>query len=127
MKSEKKQTREAASKNKLRFWDKGEFRNYFVRLFGKYDFRNEKQFLVFAKWLLYVLLILIEVLLFWQQWDNWKTNEGAITNSILLGFELLLLLSEGLKFFVFKDDKTEEVCVVYKRHDGDYGLIEAQE
>ena len=31
------------------------------------------------------------------------------------------------EFFVFKDDKTEEVCVVYKRHDGDYGLIEAQE
>lgn len=112
MKSEKKQTREAASKNKLRFWDKGEFRNYFVRLFGKYDFRNEKQFLVFAKWLLYVLLILIEVLLFWQQWDNWKTNEGAITNSILLGFELLLLLSEGLKFFVFKDGQRQTVFFV---------------
>jgi putative sigma-54 modulation protein len=31
------------------------------------------------------------------------------------------------EFFVFKDDKTGEVCVVYKRRDGDYGLIEAQE
>lgn len=30
------------------------------------------------------------------------------------------------EFFVFKDDKTEEVCVVYKRKDGDYGLIETQ-
>lgn len=26
-------------------------------------------------------------------------------------------------FFVFKDAVTEEVCVVYKRKDGDYGLI----
>lgn len=26
-------------------------------------------------------------------------------------------------FFVFKDAETEEVCVVYKRKDGDYGLI----
>lgn len=26
-------------------------------------------------------------------------------------------------FFVFKDAQTEEVCVVYKRKDGDYGLI----
>lgn len=30
------------------------------------------------------------------------------------------------EFFVFKDDKTEDVCVVYKRRDGDYGLIETQ-
>lgn len=30
------------------------------------------------------------------------------------------------EFFVFQDDKTEEVCVVYKRQDGDYGLIETQ-
>ncbi|MGM9684367.1 MAG: ribosome hibernation-promoting factor, HPF/YfiA family [Eubacteriales bacterium] len=27
------------------------------------------------------------------------------------------------EFFVFKDDVTEEVSVVYKRRDGDYGLI----
>ncbi len=31
------------------------------------------------------------------------------------------------EFFVFKDDKTSEVCVVYKRRDGHYGLIETQE
>lgn len=27
------------------------------------------------------------------------------------------------EFFVFEDAETEEVCVVYKRKDGDYGLI----
>jgi putative sigma-54 modulation protein len=27
------------------------------------------------------------------------------------------------EFFVFRDDKTEEICVVYKRHDNTYGLI----
>ena len=30
----------------------------------------------------------------------------------------------GHEFFVFRNDQTEEICVVYKRHDGDYGLIE---
>ena len=30
-------------------------------------------------------------------------------------------------FFVFKNDKTGDVCVVYKRRDGHYGLIETQE
>ena len=28
------------------------------------------------------------------------------------------------EFFVFKDAQTEEICVVYKRHDNTYGLIE---
>ena len=27
------------------------------------------------------------------------------------------------EFFVFRDDQTEEICVVYKRHDNTYGLI----
>ena len=31
------------------------------------------------------------------------------------------------EFFVFKDDKTEEICVVYKRHDNTYGLIESKD
>ena len=29
----------------------------------------------------------------------------------------------GHEFFVFRDDRTEDVCVVYKRHDNTYGLI----
>ena len=28
-------------------------------------------------------------------------------------------------FFVFRDSQTEEICVVYKRNDGDYGLLES--
>ena len=28
-------------------------------------------------------------------------------------------------FFVYRDDKTEDVNVVYKRKDGKYGLIES--
>ncbi len=43
--------------------------------------------------------------------------EEAIMQMNLLGHE----------FFVFKDDKSESVCIVYKRKDGDYGLIETQE
>ena len=43
--------------------------------------------------------------------------EEAIMQMNLLGHE----------FFVFKDDVSEKVCVVYKRHDASYGLIEAEE
>lgn len=31
------------------------------------------------------------------------------------------------EFFVFKDDRNEKMCVVYRRHDKTYGLIEAEE
>ena len=31
------------------------------------------------------------------------------------------------EFFVFKDDQSDEICVVYKRHDNTYGLIEGTE
>ena len=33
----------------------------------------------------------------------------------------------GHEFFVFRDDQNEEICVVYKRRDGDYGLIEDEQ
>lgn len=32
----------------------------------------------------------------------------------------------GHEFFVYQDAETKEICVLYKRNDGDYGLIETQ-
>ena len=32
----------------------------------------------------------------------------------------------GHDFFLFKNDKTDELCVVYKREDGGYGILEAK-
>ena len=43
--------------------------------------------------------------------------EEAIMQMNLLGHE----------FFVFNDADTSETCVVYKRKDGNYGLIEPEE
>ena len=39
----------------------------------------------------------------------------------ILQMELL-----GHQFYMFRDDKTEEPCVVYRRKDGGYGLIVAE-
>ncbi|NLA78554.1 MAG: ribosomal subunit interface protein, partial [Erysipelothrix sp.] len=30
----------------------------------------------------------------------------------------------GHSFFIFTDEETEAIAVVYKRHDGGYGLLE---
>ncbi len=32
----------------------------------------------------------------------------------------------GHNFFLFKNDKTNDLCVVYKREDGGYGILEAK-
>src|SRR5574344_342146 len=42
-------------------------------------------------------------------------EEEAITQMELLGHT----------FFIFKDVEKDKICVVYKRKDGDYGIIEA--
>ena len=39
----------------------------------------------------------------------------------ILQMELL-----GHQFFVYKDDETNEPCVIYKRNDGNYGVITAE-
>lgn len=85
--------------------EKGEdkrIRNYFVRLFGNYDFRDEKQFILFSKVLLYVLLVLVEVLMLWQQMRLWGKPYGAILYIGLLACSGGLALSEGLLLFVFR-------------------------
>lgn len=42
-------------------------------------------------------------------------------NDAILSMELL-----GHSFFIYTDDETEEVAVVYKRKDGNYGLLEVE-
>lgn len=101
---------ERPEKNKRRLFEKGEenrIRNYFVRLFGKYDFRNETQFTVFAKLLLYILLILVEVLMLWQQMDMWRQENGQILFIALLSCTGGLTVFEGLRLFVFRHGKKD--------------------
>lgn len=87
-------------------------RSYFVRLFGKYDFRNEQQFLSFGKWLLFVLLTLMELLLIWQHVVDFETNGGWKALIPLVAMEGLLTTSEALNLFVVKDSRKRIVFYV---------------
>lgn len=42
-------------------------------------------------------------------------------NDAIVDMEML-----GHTFFIYTDDETNDVAVVYKRHDGDYGLLEVE-
>ena len=47
----------------------GKIRAYFERLFSKYDVRNEQQFALFGKWLIFILLLIVQSLLLLQHFD----------------------------------------------------------
>ncbi len=83
--------------------ERGEaIRAYFVRLFGKYDFRNERQFLYFGKWLIFILLLLVESLAVVERLDGF-TAKGGWGNFIgLLCVVFALTLSTALQLFAVK-------------------------
>ncbi len=78
------------------------FRAYFARLFEKYDFRNERRFVTLGKWLLFIVLVFVELLallghiLSFEELGGWATLGALIAVSFTLG------LSQALKLFVFK-------------------------
>ncbi len=77
-------------------------RAYFVRLFGKYDFRNEAHFLYFGKWLVFILVCLVECLLLLQQLNECIAFGKWWRFIVVASVVLALSVSIGLQFFVAK-------------------------
>ena len=88
-------------------------RNYFLRLFGSYDFRDERQFILFFKVLLYILLVLVEVLMLWQQMRLWGKPYGGILYIVLLACSGGLALLKSLQLFVFRHSGKETIFSVF--------------
>ena len=82
--------------------DEKGLRAYFVRLFGKYDFRNESQFVFFGKWLIFIVLLFVELLILLQQLDGFSENGGWGNLIALLVVVFVLTLSEALDLFALK-------------------------
>ncbi len=77
-------------------------RAYFVRLFGKYDFRNEAHFLYFGKWLVFILVLLVECLLLLQQLGDCIREEGWWRFTVVACVVVALAVSIALQFFAVK-------------------------
>lgn len=92
--------------------DENRFRAYFLRLFGKYDFRNERQFVTFVKWLVFIVLLFVEALIFLQHFDDFEKNGGWQAFTALVVVSFVLTLSESLKLFVVKKSKVRTVFYV---------------
>ncbi len=93
--------------------ERGEaIRAYFVRLFGKYDFRNEAHFLYFGKWCIYILLLLVEALILLQYVDGFTKNGGWVKFTWLLGIVVLLSVCMAIQLFAMKKLRQKIACYV---------------
>ncbi len=110
--------------------EENKFRAYFVRLFGKYDFRNEAQFLYFGKWMIFILLLLVETLAILQRIQTF--SENTLGNFLLfLSVMLLLTISMGIQLFavrgkgrlVFYYIDAIAACAFLFFADGAYALV----
>ena len=86
--------------NKVRRNDERGLRAYFVRLFGKYDIRDEKQFISLGKWLIFVVLVIVEALILLQHLYEFSERGGWGMLLAVLIVESALTLSSVMKFFV---------------------------
>ena len=66
------------------------------------------------------LKVLANKLMFTMNDSEYETLSDEF-ETIIKQMELI-----GHDFFLFKNDKTNELCVVYKREDGGYGILEAK-
>ena len=90
----------------------GPIRDYFVRLFGKFRFRDEAQFLRFAKWLIFIVLIVVEALMILNAADRFRGAQGETRFVVVFSLVAVLTASEALKLFVLKEGKTRFIFYV---------------
>ena len=78
------------------------FRAYFVRLFGKYDIRNEAQFIFFGKWIIFATLLFVEALIVLQQLDLAMHEEKWWKLMLFSSLGVVLSISFALKLFAIR-------------------------
>lgn len=81
----------------------------FVRLFEKYDLKNEEQFLRFGKWLVFIVTVLVELLIVGQALGEFLTQGswGILIATIAMGS--ILIINQVLKLFIPKEGKIRSV------------------
>ncbi len=112
--------------------EENRIRAYFVRLFGKYDFRNEKHFLYFGKWLIFIVLLLVECLVLLQRVEDLFRKGERGHFFLLCSVVIALTASMAIQLFAVKGIKrkisfyvldTLAACSFLFFIDGVYSLI----
>ena len=81
-------------------------------MFDKYDFRDRKRFTHFCRWLIFIVLIIIESIMILRQIDDFEIRGGWSTFFWLITISAVLLVAEYLKLFVIKNHRARIVLYV---------------
>ena len=58
--------------------------------------------------------------------DEVVKTKSIVPDTMELDEAIMRMEMQNHNFFIYRDDETKEIAVVYKRHDGGYGLIETE-
>ncbi|BBK21332.1 ribosome hibernation-promoting factor, HPF/YfiA family [Amedibacterium intestinale] len=58
--------------------------------------------------------------------DELVKTKSIVADTMELDEAIMRMEMLNHNFFIYRDDETKEIAVVYKRHDGGYGLIETE-
>lgn len=58
--------------------------------------------------------------------DEVVRTKSIVPDTMELDEAIMRMEMINHNFFIYRDDETKEIAVVYKRHDGGYGLIETE-
>lgn len=94
-------TNKSATNNEKKKTD-NPIKQYFVSLFGRYDIRNEKQFISFGKWLLFIVLLVVEALILMVFLDGFSLRKDLLTLIFVIILEGVLTTSQAFKLFIVK-------------------------
>ncbi len=84
----------------------------FLRLLGKYDFHDSKQFKAFTKWFTFIILSIVEILILLEHLNNFIQRGGVEIFMSIIILSTLLTCSQVLRFFVVKSDRGRTVFFV---------------
>ena len=90
----------------------GKIRTHFERLFAKYDVRNEQQFALFGKWLIFILLLILQSLILLRHFGDFFSWKGLWRLLPLQINVTVFSVSEALKLFVVKNKKFSVIFYV---------------
>ena len=85
--------------------DEAKLRAYFRRVFGSDENLKEDHLLFVGKWVIFGLLLLVEVLILLQHMENLVLTKIWWKFSILFAAALILTVAEALKIFILKKEK----------------------
>ena len=88
-------------------------RSKFMKFFEKFDLREENKIAVLGKWTVFVLLLIVEFVIFLQFLDMPKEEDFLYQLIFVAVASSVLTISEAFKLFVAKDSGAKTVCFIF--------------